>query len=480
MKFNLRRSAILSAILIAGCGSDDPQPNNPECTATDLSSCASGQVCSSEGTCITPQKPVPEVGCGNGVVDGNDWCDGNDLNGRSCTDFKGFIGGTLKCDSTCQFNTDDCTECNSSTECQNRTDSRTICKNNRCVLPDFCGDGVKNNDEECDGEDGIITCEDIGYAGGEISCNHGCMLNDSKCVQCTPDNMENCEDGQICNEHGNCVDPEHVVTCGDGMVEANEECDDKNLNGKTCADFGDFSAGTLKCNSRCTFDLADCLECETNTQCAANYNDKTICQNHHCVAPEITETPECDANHHCASDEYCHIAENNPLLNKCEKQPVCSKNGCIDDKTLCHGADWDKPGASTSCPNGCSGSACSDVVCAKGMCQGNAYCNTSKSAKGEWTNCGTDETCEFGSCIAKPSDGTKSIVISQAYPGGAGTDSIYDVKYIELFNTSDQDALLQNWSIQYAAAGAAETTIPSICPLPDRLPFPRIPITSSH
>lgn len=46
--------------------------------------------------------------CGNGAIDGGEQCDGTNLNGASCIS-QGFTwGGTLACNSSCQFNTSQC------------------------------------------------------------------------------------------------------------------------------------------------------------------------------------------------------------------------------------------------------------------------------------------------------------------------------------------------------------------------------------
>jgi hypothetical protein len=49
-------------------------------------------------------------GCGNGIVDGKDLCDGNDLNGQNClsASFGSRPNGTLKCSPTCVFDLGGC------------------------------------------------------------------------------------------------------------------------------------------------------------------------------------------------------------------------------------------------------------------------------------------------------------------------------------------------------------------------------------
>ena len=47
-------------------------------------------------------------GCGDGVIQSGEECDGSNLNGKSCLT-QGFSGGTLSCNSNCTFNTSSCT-----------------------------------------------------------------------------------------------------------------------------------------------------------------------------------------------------------------------------------------------------------------------------------------------------------------------------------------------------------------------------------
>lgn len=86
----------------------------------------------------------------------------------------------------------------------------------------FCGDGVRDADEQCDDDDlGGQNCASAGFPlGGDLDCNSDCSLDTS-----------DCETG----------------SCGNGVEEAGEQCDDNNnepndgcspgcqLQGATCA-----------------------------------------------------------------------------------------------------------------------------------------------------------------------------------------------------------------------------------------------------
>jgi hypothetical protein len=45
--------------------------------------------------------------CGNGIIEGGEDCEGEDLNGQTCINL-GYAGGTLSCDIACTFDTLNC------------------------------------------------------------------------------------------------------------------------------------------------------------------------------------------------------------------------------------------------------------------------------------------------------------------------------------------------------------------------------------
>ena len=150
--------------------------------------------------------------CGNGIVEGEEECDGSDLNGQDCTTIgQGFTGGTLACRDYCLFDTSGCTGGS-----------------------EDCGNGVIDAGEECDGTelDGS-TCADVGnYTGGTLACATDCTYDTSSC--------EVSED------------------CGNGVIDAGEDCDGTELDGNTCMDVGSFTGGDLSCATDCTFDTSMC------------------------------------------------------------------------------------------------------------------------------------------------------------------------------------------------------------------------------
>jgi hypothetical protein len=107
------------------------------------------------------------TGCGNGVREGTELCDGGDLGGANCLT-QGFDGGTLSCTGTCDaFDTSECTICGDTVcepsggeDCLSCTD----CNGEQGGNPGnrfCCGDG--------DGEN-PVDCNDARCTGGGNTC----------------------------------------------------------------------------------------------------------------------------------------------------------------------------------------------------------------------------------------------------------------------------------------------------------------------
>ncbi len=169
---------------------------NADCTAFDTSSCTD---------------------CGDGFVEGNEQCEGNNLAGATCNTLGFQGGGTLACTAGCVFNT-------------------AMCSN------EFCGDAIKNGNDQCDcGNQGINcsaaqlgnqSCVTLGFSGGGLACNspNNCQFNTASCF-----------------------------ACGDGQLNAGEQCDGANLGGETCVSQGFPGGGTLGCTGQCGFNTAQCI-----------------------------------------------------------------------------------------------------------------------------------------------------------------------------------------------------------------------------
>lgn len=79
--------------------------------------------------------------------------------------------------------------------------------------------------------------------------------------------LEACVGDLICvNTSATTAECEPLKSCGNGMLDADEQCDGRNLGGATCASQG-FEPGTLTCSPGCQFDTAGCCSSQASYQC---------------------------------------------------------------------------------------------------------------------------------------------------------------------------------------------------------------------
>jgi cysteine-rich repeat protein len=192
--------------------------------------------------------------CGNGALDADEECDGADMNGETCLG-RGYDGGSLACTSTCTLDTSGCTlhSCgNGIVEGIETCDDANLDPGDGCgpncgveagwacvgqpsVCAALCGNGALDSGEQCDGAAlGGQTCESLGqgYVGGALACAASCTFNTAAC---------------------------ELPTCGNGVLDAQEQCDGVLMGGQTCTTVGAFIGGTLLCLPSCAFDVSGCL-----------------------------------------------------------------------------------------------------------------------------------------------------------------------------------------------------------------------------
>ncbi|MBU1410317.1 DUF4215 domain-containing protein [Myxococcota bacterium] len=214
----------------------------------DPALCGDGQCQNPEHAGNCPADCTPA--CGNGFREEGEDCDGDDLNGATCTSL-GYAGGTLVCAPDCTFGVIVCeTLCgdgllDAGEDCDdgNRQagdgcgatcaqEDGWHCAGTPSVCTAVCGDGIVVGNELCDGDElGGWTCRDQGFYEGTLSCAAGCLSLDT--AGCSG-------------------------SCGDNVIQAGEEdCDGGNLGGATCSSMGWPGGGPLAC-SMCAFDASTC------------------------------------------------------------------------------------------------------------------------------------------------------------------------------------------------------------------------------
>jgi hypothetical protein len=213
---------------------------------------------STSNTTVDPDTSTgPIDDCGNGAIDGDEVCDGDELAGATCLS-EGFDEGTLACRADCaDYDRSGCASFG-------------------------CGNGVLEEREACDGADlGGVTCQSEGFDSGTPTCSNDCSeLDLGECGTCgnvIVDGDEVCDDlallGQTCVSQGfdsgqlgcmgDCLayDTTPCGTCGNALVDGAEPCDGALVSGQTCLSQG-FDSGTIACAEDCeTFAIEGCGTC---------------------------------------------------------------------------------------------------------------------------------------------------------------------------------------------------------------------------
>ena len=232
-----------------------------------------------------------------------------------------------------------------------------------------CGDGVRQTPEECDkGE------QNGPNAGCERDCTLSCVPSDKDRgdAHCDPHDPckgtgtcgadfachlsgalapgAPCGDGKICRD-GAC----QAAVCGDGVVEAGEECDDG------------VNDGAHGCDSNCHF---VCVSADSTRNCAP----ADMCQG----------GSSCnDTTHMCST--------RTPLANgtDCGGGKVCRQGQCLSN--LCGNGTVDT-GEQCDPPNGTTcDSNCQNIVCGDGVRAGQEQCDDGNLVNLD----GCDSHCKF-------------------------------------------------------------------------------------
>ena len=273
-------AVITVSLVMAACGDDDGAVNDNQNSNVSDPICGNhvvetGEDCD-EGINNSDVAPnacrtnCRSAQCGDGVIDASEICDTDTLSQQSCAGL-GYTKGTLACSAACDYDESDCTT---------------------------CGDGVaEGNDvssigyEMCDGTDfRSATCTNLGHAAGVLRCTNLCTINTDDCVGENPcgngylDAGEECDDAtantDAPNVAGACRTDCMLQGCGDNIVDnlLGEQCD----TGHNLSDTPD-----ALCRTDCT--LRRCGDGVTDPQSNEECDDANAVDWDGCTACEITE-----------------------------------------------------------------------------------------------------------------------------------------------------------------------------------------------
>jgi len=225
---------------------------------------------------------VPTV-CGNGVIEGNEVCDGGDLGGESCTSQSCSGGGILTCNASCDgFDTASCfdcpicdfdsicelgEDCNNCSDCPSGTTSGAACGNGVCEAGN--GENCLTCAADCNGKQG-------GKPSNRYCCGDGGGTNpvpcsDSRCtsggVSCTTIPTV---PGSFCCGDLSCDIGESCANCALDCAAGAELCD----NGIDDDCNGDIDCADISCLGDPVCDMGSCFDvgasCVVNGDCCSN------------------------------------------------------------------------------------------------------------------------------------------------------------------------------------------------------------------
>ncbi|MBO4350589.1 MAG: hypothetical protein J6A01_06580, partial [Proteobacteria bacterium] len=296
-----------------------------------------------------------------------------------------------------------------------------------------CGNGVVELGEAC--EPGVAV---------NVACSY--FDASTKWVSGRPECSDNCR-----LTKGNCTGEAPASVCGNGVVEANEECDGTIPEGVTCESRMSGSTGTLTCTADCKFNTSGCTvpaNCGNGTidegeQCdgeAVDPNftmncgegmkaaDTLVCVADTCMV-DITQScvvdgVKCDTDEECAEvdgktkcDEEKGICVEPPVV--CSSDEDCAevdgKPKCDEEKLICVAEAVVEVPCETDddCADVVGKTKCDEekLVCVEGPCTDGAikcaplagiegYIAYTTCVDGVWeegeTNCGDGLICSCG------------------------------------------------------------------------------------
>jgi cysteine-rich repeat protein len=291
------------------------------------------------GTCDGWDICITNQSCGDGIINGNEQCEGNS-----------GVGPHQECDSDCKIvNLPFCgnyivdqvsEECDRNVTRNGSWLHNPLACSSECKLQSYCGDGIVDDNEECDDGNWIL----------DDNCTNSCHLpicgDNIKQADEVCDGSYGLDYLHICNE--NCTLITTLPHCGDGLITGGEQCDNGSRNGEVCSpnynsecshcdyncvkwtNYGAFCGDNLKngieqcdgtdgvglhqsCGTECTLiSLPYCGDSvkNNNEECDdGNQNDLDICRNNctltYCGDGYKTLDEECDGKDGIGVTEIC-------------------------------------------------------------------------------------------------------------------------------------------------------------------------------
>ncbi len=417
------------------CDNDDDGIVNGSCRECGNSVTESPEGCDDGGESATCDSDCTAAVCGDGNV--------NATASEDCDD----SGESATCDADCTdaICGDGTTNVTASEDCDDSGESATCDAD--CTTAS-CGDGTTNNTagEDCDDSGESATCDidctsvlcgdgtqnatageacDDGGANSDVTpdaCRTNCQL--PSCGDGVTDSGEGCDDA---GESATCDADCTPAACGDGTVNttAGESCDDSGESATCDADCSPAACGDGTTNTTAGETCDDAGESATcDADCsAATCGDGTTNTTAGETCDDSGESATCDVNCTAAScgdgtlnttsGEGCDNGGANSDVVPDACRTNCQPAGCGDGVTDT-GEGCDDSGESATCDNDCSLAICGD--------------GTTNTTAGEaCDDAGESATCDVDCSAATCGDGTLNTTSGEICDdGGANSDVLPD------------------------------------------------------
>jgi cysteine-rich repeat protein len=409
--------------------------------------CSSGIVCPSPLQCAAVQAVCITNDCGNGIVDPGEECDdGNILNGDGCSATclnEGCGNGVVDPGELCDDGNTSNGACTNGGSCD--TDSDCPGTGNKCV-PDkcskdckslqVCGNGIVDFDEICDDGntfDGTCPngtpcnadadCAGIGSGWCAVDgCAKDCLSNES-CGNGVVDLNEVCDNGSA-NAVGASCEPGCLSGsgCGNGVIDPGETCDDGNLNDNDDCPSGTDLAPSQRCQiARCGDGITDSSGSDLNLfeQCDPGAAGETSSCNPNCTTATcgdgiVNPLYMPDGTH----GEQCDLGSGGLNNKNADCTDVCLVNVCGDgdqDTQLDHFEQCDDGSNNGSGSDMCD-TQCKTVSCGNGLVEENEQCDLGSGSNGSNSSC---PFCKLAVC----GDGLVETGVEQCDQGAGNNGS---------------------------------------------------------
>jgi hypothetical protein len=377
--------------------------------------CPTGEICSSAFTCTTCATD-DECKAGYG---GNHLCVGNTCIAGDCRTTDDCVSGGR----ICNTGTNTCRACTGDPDCAaNYTDGR-ICVGGSCII------GTCRNASTCSGGDvcdpntySCRACANDGECTASTGYGPGHLCEGGDCITGVCRKAQDCPSSGLCDVsthscYACTTDAECTATSAYG---ANHLCVGGACVSGMCHTTADCGTGGQVCNTA-TF---QCVACNTDQQCLADFGPAHLCIAGLCVPGECRASSDCP-NHGVCTARTCGVCATDSA---CSNDPsygastVCLGGGCVPGD--CHGSSADCPTGqlcgitqANAC-GGCSsdsqciadpvygpGNICYQGICQRGNCHGtSADCTGGQAGKlcgavaaNTCGPCATDSQCQADS-----------------------------------------------------------------------------------